>query len=545
MDEPSRRIDRPIEIEPPASPAATPVTVTEAPLGTRSSAYIGSLNLAARASDRLLTFGQIVVVAWIFGAGPKADIYFLAAVVPLTIALVVGDPLGRGTFTALAPSHDRAKDLRFAAAGFVVAAALLLALTAVYVVAVSIVVELTAPGGSTALGPWLAFAPVILFGGMSGYLAGLLIWTERYGWAAFQIPLATALGLLLMIVVTTTTSSVTLTALAISAGYAFAFLAAFVAIASDLARGWRLDVTVHDLRDALLVPRRAVSPAIGQVLGGQAIVVIERALALTIGIGAVSTLAYARGISAAPVFVAQAIAAGVYPGIVRAESRGAMSHVRDSFMTALRTNLFVGCCFMLYFIAFGPGIGAALLSRGALSAISGERVGHALIAYAPSTAATGVLIFLVAVLFGIGEFRGILERALVGFVAYLVLAPALLPLRVWGLALAFSIAQVIAAVFALLLVSRKLSLPMRTLGRGLLPVLALLAPVAVVLAGYHALVDALGSEIAVNWRGVVDTGTSFVLMIVVASCVFLVAPLPESRRVRELVSSIPARLGRA
>jgi putative peptidoglycan lipid II flippase len=511
----------------------------------RTTAFIGILNLAARAADRLLNFGQIVVVAWIFGAGPNADIYFLAAVVPVTIALVVGDPLGRATLTALAVSQDRARGARFGAAGFVVAAGLLVTLTLVYVVASVVVVKLTTPSGSGALGPWLAFAPVIVLAGLSGYLGGLLIWAERYGWAAFQGPLSTLLGLLLMIgVATTMHHSLVLTALAISAGYAAALAVAFVALGRNLGRWWLLDLGRREIRDALLVSRQVVSPAIGQVIGGQALVVIERAVALTIGVGAVSTLAYARGISAAPVFIAQAIGAGVYPGIVRANSVGETRFVRDLFLTALRVNLFAGCCFVLYFALFGPSIGAALLARGALSTQSAETVGHILIAFAPSTAATGVLIFVVAVLFGIGEFRGILERAVVGLIAYLVLVPALLPLHAWGLAFAFSLSQVIGAVFALLLVARKVDLSARLLGAALVPVAWLVLPVGIAMVGYRVGLSVYGPHIPVAWRGVVYAGTSFVLMVAVAITVFLVAPLPESRRVKHLLRLVPAQVRR-
>ncbi len=493
----------------------------------------------ARAADRILTFAQIAVVAWIFGTKPVGDLYFLASIVPLTLALAVGDPLGRAALRSLSDRTRDALAARYAAAGFTVATAFLLLLTLLYAGVAVVAVKVATPSGSAALGPWLAFAPIILFSGLSGYLGGLLLWTERYGWAAFQIPAATLVGLGLMILVAAHTHSLTLVAGSVSAGYAVAFVIAWVAVTRRLGHAWLVRQGQGSLREALALPRSIVSPALGQVLGGQALVVVERALALTVGVGAVATLSYARGISAAPVFVAQAIGAGVYPGIVRAASAGDSARVRESFMKALRVNLLVGSAFMFYFAFFGPSIGTALLQRGALSGTSASGVGHALIAFAPATAATGVLVFAVAVLFGIGEFRGILERSLVAVAAYSVLAPLLLlSLRAWGLALAFSLSQVFGAVFVLFLVGRKIELAPQTLARhALLPAALLAAPIGIALGLYRALLEAIGFGIPVELRGIMYAGSSFLLtvVLVIAACLF--APLPESRQLRRFLTT--------
>lgn len=511
--------------------------------GQRSTAFIGSLNLLARAADRLATLAQIGVVAWIFGASSAGDLYFLASIVPLTLALVIGDPLGRAALRSLSGRIDAEVAPRFAAAGFSVAFVFLAALTLLYVIVAIVAVKVATPTGSGALGPWLAFAPVIVCSGLSGYLGSLLVWTERYGWAAFQIPVASIAGLALMGVVAAATDSLTLIALAISGGYAVALVVAFVAVGRRLGRAWLVHQTRPDLRAALALPRAIASPAFGQLLGGQALVVLERSIALTIGVGAVSTLTYARGISAAPVFVAQAIGAGVYPGIVRAHSEGATGFVRDSFLTALRVILFVGGAFTFYFLFFGPSVGAALLQRGSLSVDSADRVGHALIAFAPATAATGVLIFVVAVLYGIGDFRGILERSLVAVGAYVILAPVLvMAFDAWGLALAFSLSQVIGAAFGLLLLGRKVGLPARELVRGaIVPAAALVLPVAAALGLYRATLSVIGTGVPTEWRGIVDTGSSFLLMVAVSGAVFLLSPLPESARVRCVVKVVLSR----
>jgi len=257
--------------------------------------------------------------------------------------------------------------MRFAGAGFLVASGLLLVLTLAYVVVAIAVVKATTPAGSGALGPWLAFAPVIVCAGSGRLSPRVLTWTERYGWAAFQGPLATALGLVLMVAVTTTTDSLTLTALSISAGYALALGAAFVAVANKLGSSWVLGLTRLDFSEAILVPRQVLTPAIGQFLGGQALVVIERAppLLSRSGVGSVSTLAYARGISAAPCSSRRRSARVAIRGSFELTRAAKPGFVRESFSLRLRTNLFVGCCFTFYFVAFDPA-SARRCSRGGL-----------------------------------------------------------------------------------------------------------------------------------------------------------------------------------
>jgi len=48
-------------------------------LAARSSAFIGSVNLVAQVGDKLLSFGQIIVIAAVFGSTTRADTFSRAS----------------------------------------------------------------------------------------------------------------------------------------------------------------------------------------------------------------------------------------------------------------------------------------------------------------------------------------------------------------------------------------------------------------------------------------------------------------------------------
>lgn len=507
-------------------------------LTARSGAFIGSVNLLARGIDRVAALAQIVLIAAVFGASPKADLYFLAGVGPLTIGTIVGEPLGRAFLGLLVRPRDRERGAALASAGLVLSLGLLGALTLAYLGVAYILVRTLTPTGTGSFGPWLVFAAVGPALGVTIYLSGVLLWLEHYVAAAIQFPLASLAGLILLGVATALGDRVVWAAAAIAGGYAVAVGVFLAKVARSLGTGWVFQADRPALEEALTVRKQLLSPVAGGLLGGQAIVMLERMLAATLGPGAVSTLAYARGIAGAPATISQAVGAGVYPGMVRAESVGSTEYLRNSFLIGLRVNVYLGAAFAVYLALFGTSVSAFLLQRGAFTAGSVDRAGDALTAFALSTFATSLLMYLVPVLYGIGSFRGVLYRSLTVFGLYITFAPLLLVfLGEVGLALGFSIAQTGGAILAAMLVAGWLGLLRgASFVVALWPVIPRLAVLAGVLGLYRLMLATVDAP--VEWRGALHVGVSALLLIGVGAAALLSSSLPEARRLRQLGHSV-------
>src|SRR5664279_128581 len=109
----------------------------------RSATFIGSFTFAARIVERLGAFGQIAVIASIYGSSFVADRYFIASIVPLIIGGIMGEALSANIMPALV---RRGADVgRLVAAGFWLAAGLLVVVTIAYVAVATVVVQRAAP----------------------------------------------------------------------------------------------------------------------------------------------------------------------------------------------------------------------------------------------------------------------------------------------------------------------------------------------------------------------------------------------------------------
>jgi putative peptidoglycan lipid II flippase len=512
--------------------AAVPTTAT--PEATRSGGFIGTANLACRGLDRLFAFAQIVIIAYAFGASNGADVFFLASIVPLTIGVVVGESLSRSLLTMLVSARHDAPPKELAAAGAIISVAIVSALTAVYLAVALPLVGWLHPGGSRALGPWIAFAPLGIALALSGYLGGVLVWLQRYVWAALRYPVGAGAALALLAAAIHFTNGLNTVAVGITVGYAIALIPLYAAVAARLGKNWVLHATGVGFR-AAWEGRRRVGAGVGAgLMGGQLIVLLERLFAAPLGAGSVASLAYARGVAGAPALATEALAAGAYPGFVRAHSVGDRDFLEQSFLVWFRTSILVGVAFAGFFVAFGHDVIALLFERGRFGEADVGRSGAMLVAFALSTLAGGVTALFVTTLYGLDRFTGILYRELGVFAAYLVLAPSLrLAYGAVGLAWAFSLAQTAGAILAGALVARHLGLGARGLIRkGLLPVATHVGFLCAALLAVRVAVDRL------PWNA---TGRNDVRVLVAA--VVLVAliavwaaksALPEARRLRAL-----------
>ncbi|MHB8468469.1 MAG: lipid II flippase MurJ [Gaiellaceae bacterium] len=450
---------------------------------SRSATYIGFFTFAARVVERGGAFGQIAIVASLYGSSFIADRYFIASIVPLIIGAIAAEALSANILPALVRRGPESGSL--VAAGFWLAAGALVLVTAAYLGVAAIVVRHAAPAGSSDLGVWYAFAPVGLLMGLSGYLTGVLTFHERYVWPPFRSAIASLGGFLLMLAVSFWTHSLLWVAVAVTGGYALSFSALLGEI-RRVAGGAALGLpTKPTLRRAARLAGGLVSPVLGGVLGGQVFVLLERALASTLGVGAVATLSYARGVAFTPVIVAQAIALGVYPGMVRAYEAHDLDHVRGSIVRGLRLTIFLGAGLASFFALFGADTIDVLLRRGALDVHAADRSGTLLAAFALALFGNMLLVLLARVFYAIGYFRAVVWTQVWALVVYAAIA---LPLRgVWGttgLAISFGAAETSAAVYALVLAGRHVELSLRlVVSSSVLPALARCVAVAVALAG--------------------------------------------------------------
>jgi putative peptidoglycan lipid II flippase len=507
----------------------------------RSVAYIGALNFVAQIGDRGLAFAQVALVAALFGVGTPADQYFLASVVPLTIGFVLGEPFNRAFLTLLVRTRDRAEGTALAAAGLILCSLTLIIATLTYVVCVIVVVPAASPAGSPDLAPWLVFALTGPAMGLSLYFGAILLWLERYAWAAVRLPLTSCASLTAAAVLAAWTHpSVAELVAAVTGGYVFAGFALYLVVAWSLGAAWPARVTRAALRNALASHRRLAGPMVGGVVGGQVIVLMERLFAAPLGPGAVASISYARGLAGAPAAVGVAVGAGSYPAIVRAEAARSRDYLLGALVRGLRVSAALGAALSIFIAMYADGIVQVLFERGSFTDASSERVSRLLIAFALSTLAANLVGFLAQVLYGLDRFTALFYAQGVVFVAYIVLAPGL---RAWagltGLAVAFSLAQSAGAVLSYVLAARAIGADRHVLHEQVLaPLLRYVGPVAVALGAYRLITDAVGMA------PLPTVVSAAAILVLVAGGSIAASSAPEGRRLRGMARTAFARSGR-
>ncbi len=502
------------------------------PQTARSGAYIGSFALAGRTIERLSSFGQVIIIASIYGSTTSADLFFLASIVPLTIGTVGGEALASSTLPTILRRLGHSE--REAAAGLWLSVLALGVAVAVYVLVATVVVHRLKPAGSSSTLPWLVFATIGVTLGLSAYLGSVLLAYERYAWPPLRGALASFLGLVLLLLVAPFTQSITAIALAVAVGYA-ASLGTLAYEALRIVGGRELLApTWTAVRRMLSVRRPAAAALLTGLFGGQAFVLAERALAASAGVGATATISYARGIAFAPNVVGQAIAAAHYPGMVRSFEAGRIDAVRERFVRGLRLTTFVTTIVICFYILFGQWLVGALLQHGAFSPRSVHAVGSALLGFALALLGNMLLIFGFRVFYSVDYFRASVWSQLVVTVAYAIAAPLLRHfVGLTGLAVAFSIAEVAGGLVAVELARRRLLVSrliiVRAAARAALLGVLVSVPVAIVrLAALPTVHTERGRDLAVVCAGL--------LAIALAAVAVSRTRWPESAAVRRTVT---------
>ncbi len=497
----------------------------------RSATFIGSFTLAARIVERLGAFGQITVIASVYGSGYLADRYFIASIAPLIVGAIMGEALSANILPALV--RGTGDERRLVAAGFWLAAGLLVLVTAAYLAVATVVVRRTAPAGSTGLGVWYAFAPLGALLALSGYLSGVLTYLERYVWPPFRSAVSTVGGFFLTLVVISFTRDLAWVALAITAGYGLSLVALLLELRRAMGRGVLGRPQFAALAATVRLGGGLGSPVLGGLLGGQIFVLFERALASTIGVGAVSTLSYARGIVFTPTIVSQSVALGIYPGMVRAFEARDLEHVRGGLLRGLRLTLFLAFAFAGFFAFFGRETTALLLERGAFDPADAHETGVALATFALALVGTMIMVFAARVFYAVDYFRGVVWTQISALVVYVAVA---LPFRAaWGtsgLAAAFGVAEVCGAAFALVLAARQVRLAVPETVR--VAVLPAAGRAAVVAAAFGSVRLAVAAGALGDWA-FVRIGVALTVGATAAAAVLWSSAWPELGRLKRTI----------
>lgn len=431
----------------------------------RSASFIGGLTLAGRVLERLGAFGQILLIAAFFGATTNADLYFIASIVPFTLGGIGGEALHVSVLPLLARRDDVAVH-EIMRAGLWVSATLLGIATLAYVAVAAVVVSVAHPAGTDDLGPWLAFAPIGLFLGLGAYLAAVLLRLERYVWPPFRSAAATLVGLGLSAAALALSDSVVWVALAVSAGYGVALLLLIVEVAAAAGTGVFGVPSRTALRELLGLRRRLLTSLLGGILGGQVFVFIERALAASLGVGAVSAISYGRGVAFTPGVMAQSIALGLYPGMLRAHAERRFDHLRNNFVAGLRITLFVALGTAEFVALYSGSVTGLLFGHGKLTSTSLLEVDRSLAAFSVAVVGTMLMIFTSRVFNAIDHFRGIVLSQSLALALYVPLALLLRPpLGPAGLALAFGIGELVGGLFGVGVTARRIGVEMREIAR--------------------------------------------------------------------------------
>ena len=523
--------------------STTPPTDARPNVAERSATFIGSFALLGRIVERASAFGLIILIASVYGSSFHADLYFIASIGPLLIGSTVGEAIGTALLPALVRAEpDREEEQRVLASAFWLVFAGLVAIAAVYVGGVAIVVHAQAPAGSARLAPWLAFAPLTVLLGLSGYLAAVLLRFQRYIWPPFRMAIASVGALVFTGIALLFSHDIAYVGAAVSAGWAVSVGLMFVeaihaAGTSAFGRPSRAAA-----RKVLGLGRKTASAALSSLLGGQVFVLLERLIASTAGVGAVATLSYARGIAFAPSILGQAVAAGIYPGMVRAHERREPALVQHFLLRSLRLTLFIGACVATYFLIYGDPVASAVLQRGQLGAAAAVAVGAVLSAFSLAVVGNMLLILASRTFFAIDYFAAAALAQGAVLVVYVVVA---VPFReAWGLsglALAFGVAELSGGITGLVLAVRRLGMSGGVLAReAVLPALARGAFIAVLLLIYRLGIHLVG--VPLHLRGLVDMGGSGLVLVVASIVVLWFAGWPETERIKSVAGRMLGRV---
>ena len=353
----------------------------------RSAATVGGYTMLSR----VLGFVRDILIAAMLGAGPVADVFFLAFRIPNLFRRLVAEGAFAAAFVPLfsrrLEADGRAAARTFAEETLAVLLTALLIFTLLVEIAMPWLMVVIAPGftgdpekfGLAVLFTRLTF-PYLLFMGLVALLGGVLNALYRFA--------AAAAAPVLLNVVLITALVVFADALA-TPGHALAW---GVALAGAGQFVWMV-AACHRAGMRLRLPRPRLTPGVrrlwqlmipaGLTAGVHQFNLLFGAIVATLQGGAVSYLYYADRVYQLPLgVVGIAIGTALLPTLSRNLSAGAVDAAMDNQARAIEFSLLLTLPAMAALVTIAPPIVRVLFERGEFGADATEATAAALVAFA-------------------------------------------------------------------------------------------------------------------------------------------------------------------
>ncbi len=353
----------------------------------RYSALIAVIALLGKAAALL----REAIIGYLFGAGPGMDAFFLALSVPNTFSTIVTGSGLRATFQAelarrLADDEKSASRLSTAVTALVFATSV--ALVGVIFLAAGPLAHHLAPHNRF-LEPMLrVVAPMLVLGSLLSVFTGMLHAKFRFAWPALEAAIRNST--LIIVVPLLAFLGVTAVALGHLAGTFLVVLGC--ALAARRAGFFFARPTRQDRARVARLLRETV-PAIvgGSVYGLMALA--DRAMAIHLGPGAASALAYADPLWQTGLIVAGPVATVALPVLADLAARGERQRLEDTVRTTVRGTLFLTAPIAALLAALAVPAVHALYLRGKFDPAAAQRCAEVVAFLAlclPTAAAQGV-----------------------------------------------------------------------------------------------------------------------------------------------------------
>jgi putative peptidoglycan lipid II flippase len=347
---------------------------------------------AATLLSRVLGFVRDMAIAWLFGAGMQADVFFAAFRIPSTLRELLGEGALSAafipTFTRTAARDGREAAWRLVAAVMGTLTVVLGVVSLLGILLAPVIVHVLAPGfgavpGKLPLTVQLlrVMFPYIFLVGLAALFMGMLNSLGHFLMPALS---PTILNLAIIAAALFVAPSAANPVLPLGAAVLVGGVGQLlIQVPAALTRGWRprLVVAFRDPRVqeiARLMAPGALGLAITQIN-----VFVGTLLASLLPQGAVATMTYAFRLVQFPIGVfGVAVATGALPVMAAAAAREALDEMKGALVASLRLAAFLTLPALVGLAVFRVAIVHVLFERGAFSRPATEWTAEILLAYA-------------------------------------------------------------------------------------------------------------------------------------------------------------------
>lgn len=333
----------------------------------RALVTVGSLTVVSKAAAT----GKDVTIAAVFGPGTTLDGYLIALLIPTFVSTVVAGSFTSAVIPAYVTLREReGRDLARGLASSVLFLGLLATMT------LGVLIALGAPGLLHVVAPGLDAAklqhtrkllflllPSLLFSGVATIYAALLNAEERYAASALAPALTPLLPTAFLLIFSVNIQGV---AIATTLGYCLeASCLGFVmkrefGLVLPIWRGWT---------PQLRAVRRQYGAMVAGALLVSSTVVVDQAMATTLGPGSVSILSYGGKVPGLVVAIGSiTVSAAVLPYFSRLAANGENEQLRRSLRFATGVTFFLSVPAVAILVVASQPLVSLLFARGSFSA---------------------------------------------------------------------------------------------------------------------------------------------------------------------------------